>query len=223
MNYKLTLLIIISVILSGCMYGSEQPKNITESDRYIKVKYVEKDNIIKTEDFPDFKLIHNIYYVTSENVSLTLQTEIGHGTYVINKSDDVPQGYRLYGGSEAYNSSERYLLLQYKVFDDNEDLNDVISMTIEDYIQKGFEFRSLDNASRGDVFILESNVTNRTDMNITIILFGFDTVIGKIGVQDYKNKSLDESLKILDIVYDRLNVNIKEVKAEIFTNNKIQA
>lgn len=213
----LAILLTIVTILSGCISG-KQPKNNVEQDRYITIKYIEKNNpIITDEDFPDFKLMDRIYYVSRENTSLTLQTEGSHGSLTINDSDNVPEGYRTYGVSEAYNSSERYILLQYKVFDNDERLNDSINMTVFDYIKKGFKHRLLSSESynvyKGRVFILESNVTNRTDANVTIVLFEYDTIFGKIGVQDLKDKSLNESLKILDRVFEKLKTNTKEVKA----------
>lgn len=222
------LIVTILVILSGCIYDDKQPKNnIVEDEKYITVKYIDKGNIINPEDFPDFKLIYNIYYVTPENISLTLQTEMGHGTLAINGSNDVPQGYRIYGSSEIYNSSERYLLLQYKVFDNDEDLNGSIDVTVDDYVQNGFELKSYNNSYnnsyKGKISILESNVTNSTDMNVVIILFGFDTAIGKIGVRDHKDLSLNESLKILDMVSDGLKINTKDVKSEKMNTSRLSS
>jgi len=215
MRNKLVVLILLIIILSGCISG-KQPKNNIGQDRYIKIKYIEKNNsIITGEDFPDFKLIDRIYYISRENISLTLQTEGSHGSLIINDSDNVPEGYRVYGVSEAYNSSGRYMLLQYKVFDSDERLNDSVNVTVFDYIKRGFKHRLLSshNVYKGRIFILESNATNRTDMNVTIVLFEYDTIVGKIGVQDLKDRSLNESLKILDRVFEKLKVNTKEVKA----------
>lgn len=218
MKHKLILLVLaISIIWSGCINTGVKPTgNITE--KFIKINYIDKNTIIKGEDFPDFKLVHNVYYIAPENLSLTSMTEMGHGVYEIDPNTTIISGYRIYGGSETYssreNSSKRYMLLQYKVFDSNESLNYIIDMTAENiYIKNGYKYKSINNTHTGRVVVLESNVTNHTDMNVIIILFGFDTVIGKIGVQDSKDKSFSESLKILDIAFDRLKVRTKEVKA----------
>lgn len=217
MRYKLILLIVLTIsIMSGCM-DTIVEKKVNTTGKLMEINYMDKDIIINGEDFPDFKLIHNVYYISPENLTLTLETEMGHRVYEIDANTTIPSGYRLYGGSESYstdeNSSNRYMLLQYKVFDSNVSLDDTINMTTEDiYIKNGFKYKHINNTYRGNVVVLESNVTNRTDMNITIILFGFDTIIGKIGVQDYKDKSLEESLKMLDIVFDRLKVKTKDVE-----------
>lgn len=212
-NKLIVLVLMMLVISSGCLRTGTEVK-INTTVKLMTINYIDKNNIINGEDFPDFKLIGSTYYITPENLTLTLETETGHGVYEMNANTDVLKGYRLYGGSEAYNSSKRYIVLQYKVFDSNESLNDTIDMTAEEiYIKNGFKYKPVNNTYKERVVILESNVTNYTDMNVIVILFGFDTVIGKIGVQDYNNKSLNESLKILDTVFDRIKVKTKEVKA----------
>ncbi len=208
-------------MLSGCIDTGFESKIDTAGElvpeKLIKINYVDNDTILNGEDFPDFKLMDNVYYIAPENLSLTLETEMGHGVYEIDANTTILPGYRTYGESEVYNSSEnnsseRYILLQYKVFDNNESLNDTIDMTARDiYAKRGYRYKPL-NSTYGRVVMLESNATNHTDMNIIIVLFGFDTVIGKIGVQDLKNKSLNESLKILEIVFDRIHVRTKEVR-----------
>ena len=219
MRNKLILLILmISIILSGCINtGTETTSGVNTNaipEKVVKAHYVDQNTILNAEDFPDFKKIDNVYYVAPENLSLTLETEMGHGVYEIDANTTNMQGYRVYGSSETYNYDTRYLLLQYKVFDTNQDLNETINMTAEDvYIKQGYKYVNIDKSYNNRVVVLESKVTNHTDMNVTIILFGFDTVIGKVGVQDYSGKSLGESLKILDIVFDRLKVKTKDVKA----------
>jgi len=240
MKNKLVLpiaILVISAILTGCIFKPEE-KLLPEGydKKNVTAKYIDSSGpIITAQDFPEFKLLDHIYLAAADNVSLTLNSENAHGTSVVNSSDDVPEGYRLYGSSEAHNSSQRYLLVQYKVFDYNEKLNESINITVYDYINNGYRSIPLSNTSlnstslnsfyyKGRIFILESNITNRNntnrnianrtynDMSVVVILFGYDTVIGKIGVQDYKNKSLNESLKILDLLSDRLKVNTKQVK-----------
>jgi hypothetical protein len=220
MRYKLILLILtMSIMLSGCMdMGTKNNTDQLVPGKMVNAHYIDKHTILNREDFPGFKQVNNVYYVAPENLSLTLETAMGHGILEMNESADVLPGYRIYGSSEAYNlsenSKERYILVQYQVFDTNESLDDTISMTAEDiYVKHGYKHVPMNNTHNGNVVILESNITNNTDMNVTIILFGFDTVIGKIGVQDFKDKSLSESLKILDIVFNRINVKTKEVKA----------
>lgn len=219
MRNKLILLILtISIILSGCINtGTETTSGVNTNpipEKVVKAHYVDQNTILNAEDFPDFKRIDNIYYIAPDNLSLTLETEMGHGVYEIDANATPLSGYRVYGGSETYNSDKRYLLLQYKVFDTNENLNETINMTADEvYRKQGYKYVNIDKSHNGNIVLLESKVTNHTDMNVTIILFGFDTVIGKVGVQDYSNKSLDESLKILDIVFDRLKVKTKDVKA----------
>jgi hypothetical protein len=221
MRYKLKLLIltisIISIISSGCIKTNVQPLgNVTGN--LMKINYMDKNTIIKGGDFPDFKLADNLYYIAQENLSLTPEAEMGHGVYEMSPNATTPQGYRIYGGSEAYNTREnsslRYMILQYKVFDNNASLDAIINNTAVDiYIKNGYKYKSINNAYKGTVVALESNVTNHTDMNVTVILFGFDTIIGKIGVRDYSNKSLNESLQMLSIAVDRLKVRTKDVKS----------
>jgi hypothetical protein len=216
MRYKLIMLVlIISIMLSGCIRTNVEP-NVPSIGNLMKINYMDKNTIIKGTDFLDFKLADNLYYIAPENLSLTPEAEMGHGVYEMNPNATTPQGYRIYGGSEAYNTSDnsslRYMLLQYKVFDSNASLNDIINSTATDYTQNGYEYRSIGSPYKGTAVMLQTNVTNHTDMNITIILFGFDTIIGKIGVRDYNNKSINESLKILGIAENRLNFRTKEVK-----------
>jgi hypothetical protein len=213
------MILIISAILSGCIFKPEEkllPENWNKDN--MSVKYMEnRDPIITKNDFPDFKLTNHLYFVSLKNASLTLETEGSHQSGSVNSSDinisdEIPVDYRLYGGSESYKSNDRYILLQYKVFDKDDRLNDSMNMTVYDYTQNGFKYMMLNNASyKGRIFLLQSNVTNRTDMNVTVILFGYDTVIGKIGVQDSKDKSLNESLKILNIISDRLKIGVENV------------
>lgn len=215
MRYKLMLLMLtISIILSGCIDLSNDSKTgVAIPEKLVKINYLGQNTIMNEQDFPGFKLIHNVYYVSSENLSLTLDAESGHGVYEVDSNATIPPGYRIYGESEAYNLSERYILLQYKVFDKNDSLADVINATAEDiYIKRGYKYVSVDKSYKGNMVVLGSGVANRTDMNVTIILFGFDTVVGKIGIQDYNNDSLSEALKVLDIFSDRLNVKTKEVE-----------
>jgi hypothetical protein len=202
----------ISILLSGCIDNGSKV-NATIPDKLVKINYVDNRTILNGQDFPGFELVNNVYYVSSENLSLTLEAESGHGVYEVDANATIPPGYRLYGGSETYNNSGRYLLLQYKVFDKNESLVDTINMTAEDiYIKKGYKYVSVNKSYKGTMVVVESNDTNVTGQNRIMILFGFDTVIGVVGVQDSKEKSINEALKILDIVSNRLNVRTKEVK-----------
>lgn len=221
MRYKLILIMLtISIILSGCINSGTKDNTTGQlvPGKMVNAHYVDKNTIMTGEDFPDFKLVNNVYYISPENLSLTLETEVGHNVYEMNSSAETKPGYRIYGGSELYSSKEssreRYMLVQYKAFDNNESLTDTINITAEEvYIKRGYKYVHINNTYNGNVVVLESNVTGHTDMNVTVILFGFDTVIGKIGVQDLKDKSLNESLKILDMVFNRLHVKTKEVKA----------
>lgn len=225
MRHKLVIpIIILSVMLAGCI-SEKLPENATsDTEKKITIKYVDRNPIVTDKDFPDFKLLDRIYYVAQENLTTSLEIEGIHRESSINDTQNVPDGYRIYGLSEAYNSSEdadnydRYMLLQYKVFDSNEKLNDSINLTIINYVRAGFKSKVLDNETlknasyKGRVFIFESNITNRTDANVTIILFGYDTILGKIGVQDSKDRSFTEALKMLGMVFDRLEINTKRVK-----------
>lgn len=221
MKNRLILLVlaisIISIISSGCIKTGVEPLS-NVSGNLMKINYMDKNTIIKGEDFPDFKLADNIYYIAPENLSLTPEAEMGHGVYEMNPNVTAPQGYRIYGGSEAYNTSDnsslRYMILQYKVFDSNASLDAILNSTATDiYIKNGYKYKPINTVYKGTVITLQSNVTNHTDMNITIILFRLDTMIGKIGVRDYSDKSLSESLKMLGITEDRLKVRTKEVKS----------
>ena len=214
MKYELMILLTISVILAGCIDKPQEqllPENYKEN--LITVKYIENSGSILTkEDFPGFELIDSVRFISPENISTTLETESVHNTLVINESDEVPTGFRQYGGSEGYNSSDRYLLLQYKVFDNNEKLNESMNLTAHNYIKNGFRPKALNGTNYTQrIFVLQSGVANRTDMNITMILFGYDTILGKVGVQDSKDKSLEESLRIFDIAIDRIKVGKKDV------------
>lgn len=219
MKSKIMILITISVIviglgLSGCISKPEEqllPENYREN--LITIKYVENTGSIMTkEDFPDFEPIDSVHFISPENLSLTLETESVHSTLVINATDEIPSGFRLYGGSEGYNSSDRYLLLQYKVFDNNEKLNDSMNLTARNYIKNGFKPKIVNGSDYTQrIFVLQSNVSDSIDMNVTMILFGYDTILGKVGVKDYGDKSLEESLKILDVAIDRLKVGKKDV------------
>ncbi len=215
MRYKLILLMLtISIILSGCVnLGNDEKIDVSIPEKTVKINYFEKNRIINEEDFPGFELVENVYYVTSENLSLTLEAETGHKVYEVDENVTIPPGYRIYGGSESYNLSRRYIFVQYKVFDKNDSLPDTINATAEDvYIKHGYKYVPVDNEYKGTRVVLESDVPNSTDKNRIMILFGFDTVIGIVGVQDSKDKSLDESLKVLDIVSNRLNIKTKEIK-----------
>lgn len=208
------ILLTISVILAGCIDKPEEkllPANYKEN--LITVKYVENSGSILTkEDFPGFELIDSVRFISQDNISTTLETESVHNTLVINASDEVPTGFRQYGGSEGYNLSDRYLLLQYKVYDNNEKLNESLNLTAHNYIKNGFRPKALNGTNYTQrIFVLQSGVANRSDMNVTMILFGYDTILGKVGVQDSRDKSLEESLKILDIAIDRIKVGKKEV------------
>jgi hypothetical protein len=212
MRNKLLVLMVLlsSVLLSGCIFEPQEkllPVNYDQTN--ITIKYVVTSSILDKNDFPDFNLKDHIYFVYPENLSLTLDTESLHGTGAVDATNEIPKGYRIYGSEEAYNSSKRFILLQYKVFDNDGRLNDSMNLTATDYINHGFKSKILNGTYKGRIFALENETK---DMNITIILFGYDTIIGKIGVQDYKDMSLNESLKILDIVEDRLKINTKQVQ-----------
>jgi len=220
---------IISVVLAGCI-SEEQPKNTTgtvagiDVEKKINIKYIDSNSIFTKEDFPDFELLDRAYYVARQNMTVSLEIEGVHGENMVNDTYKVPEGYRVYGISEAYNSSkdtdryDRYTLIQYKVFDVDDKLSDSMNLTAANYMKAGFKSKVLDNdtlknaAYKGRIFIFESNITNRTDVNVTVVLFGFDTVIGKIGVQDSKGRSFSETMRLLDIVFDRLDIKTKEVK-----------
>ncbi len=217
-NKLLVLVIISSALLSGCIFEPQEkllPANYNQKN--ITIKYVVTTNILDKNDFPDFNLKDHLYFVSPENLSLTLDTESSHGTGAVDASIEIPRGYRIYGSEEAYNSSKRFILLQYKVFDNDDKLNDSMNLTVTDYVNHGFKSKILNGTYKGRIFALENETK---DMNVTIILFGYDTVVGKIGVQDYKDKSLNESLKILNIVEDRLKINTKQVQvSNIFGNH----
>lgn len=246
----LIILMIVSVLFAGCIQEKipgEQSSNKTRAINYIE----NRQPLITKGDFPNFDLIQHIYFVTSDNLTVSLYTESSHRSFIVNGSEDIPEGFRVYGSSETYNSSQGYLLLQYKVFDDNERLNDSMNMTIVDYVRSGFVPKVLNGSKYTQrIFVLEStveninkraledinnkiNATNETDVtnitrikniaknmtlsdkdknvNMTYILFGYGTLIGRIGVKDSKDKSLNQSLKILDIVLERLRVGTKNV------------
>lgn len=214
MKYKLVVLtIILSVLFAGCVFEKQDT-----TEEKITIKYVNSDPIITKNDFPDFESLDRIYYIAQDNISVSLEVEGMHRENIINASSKIPEGYRIYGISEAHNSSkdikgyDRYILLQYKVFDSNEKLNDSMNLTAFEYARNGFKSKILHNTTYDEkIFIFESNVTNSTDINVTIILFGYDTLLGKIGVQDTKERSFDEAIKILDMTLDRLVINTKEV------------
>lgn len=214
--------------MSGCV---SKPKEELLPEGYNKenstIKYINSGSILTEKDFPEFKPVDHVYFVSQENVSLTLESENVHRAYIVNASDTIPEGFRIYGGSELYNSSKRYILLQYKVFDKDDKLNDSLSITVQEYTQNGFKTKTLKDMNgekgnyKGKIVVLENNMTNVTTtnmtaanaaMNIVVILFNYDTILGKIGVLDYNNKSINESLEILDIALDRLKVNTKQVK-----------
>ena len=234
-------ILILSIILSGCITET-LPENITgkTGKELIKIKYLDNDPIITKEDFPDFDFLDRVYYIARENLTVSLEVEGSHGEVMVNDTKNIPAGYRIYGVSEAYNSSKniskinnlsnnkndsynRYLLLQYKVFDTKEKLNDSLELTVFDYARKGFKHRLLNNSNnsdngsinkkyKGSIFIFESNEINMTDSNVTIVLFGYDTVLGKIGIRDSKDRSFNEAIKVLDLVFDRLKINTKDVE-----------
>jgi len=108
----------VSIILSGCINTGVVTKDNTTGEllpgKFVKANYFDKDTIINEGDFPGFKSAYNMYYIAPENLSLTLETEMGHGVYEMPANETVPAGYRIYAGSEAYNLSDRYILLQYK-------------------------------------------------------------------------------------------------------------
>lgn len=216
MKYKLiiSISILILVLSAGCIFEKEKMPE-EKMTKKITVKYLDSRPIITKEDFPDFDLLGRAYYIAQENMSTSLEIEGIHRETLINASDEMPEGYRIYGVTEAYNtiSENRYMLLQYKVFDSKKKLNDSMNMTVLDYSKEGFRYKTLDNNSYDErIFILESdNITNISGVNVTIILFGYDTVIGKIGVQDSKERSFDEAIKMLDIILDRLTINTKDV------------
>lgn len=225
--YGVLILLIMSVILAGCIEKSETTKS--DINETIKLKFIENREPLIKDDFSGFKLMDHKYFVVPEDLTLSLDTEAFHGTSMVNASDGIPNGARLYGGSERYNLNDRLMLLQYKVFDKSDKLNDSMNMTIGEYLRAGFKTISI-NKSLSDVlhgkriFVLEldnsnkstNNNTNKSNvvvnksdtnnMSVIIILFGYDTVLGKVGVQDSKDKSLVESLKILEIALNRLNV-----------------
>jgi hypothetical protein len=209
-NELLVLIVLSSALLSGCIFEPQQkllPANYNQKN--ITINYVVTPRILDKNDFPDFNLKNHIYFVAPENLTLTLETESTHGASAVDASIEIPKGYRIYGSEEAYNSSTRYILLQYKVFDNEVRLNDSMNLTLIDYANHGFKSKILSGTYKGRIFVLENETK---DMNITIILFGYDTIIGKIGVQDYKTKSLNESLKILDLVENRLKIGTKQVQ-----------
>lgn len=206
--------LVVSAILSGCIFKPEDkllPENYNKET--IDIKYLDnKDPIITSQDFPNFNPLQHVYFISPENVSLTLQSESVHMAGMINANDEIPRAYRLYGGSESYNLSDRYILLQYKVYDSNESLNDSMDLTVGEYIKGGFKSKILENVSyKGRVFVFERNDTNNTNVNITVVLFGYDNVLGKIGVKDIGDLSTKEALKTLDIVMERLKVETKKV------------
>lgn len=250
----LIVLMIVSVLFAGCIEKKEEVKGQSLNDTRT-IKYIEdRQPLITKEDFPDFGLVEHVHFVTSDNLTVSLYTEASHGGFVINGSDNISEGFRVYGSSETHNSSQRYLLLQYKVFDDGDGLNDSMNITVIGYIRDGFTSKVLNDSKYVQrMFILDSSVeninnrkleninkiinamndtngTNATNitrlkniaknltlsdkdknMNITYILFGYDTIIGRIAVKDSKDKSLDESLKILDITLERLRIGTKNV------------
>ncbi len=187
--------------------GGSLPSSSHTPEKLLKINHLSSSTILNGEDFPGFELVENVYYAAPENLSLTLEAETGHGGYEIDENMAIPPGYRIYGGSESYNLSGRYILVQYKVFDKNDGLVDAINATAEDiHIKHGYKYVLVNNDFKGTMVILESGATGANDQNIVIILFAFDTVIGYISVQDSNDKSLNEALELLDIVSNRLNV-----------------
>lgn len=223
-QYKLILLLILSVALAGCV--NVKTINTSQTNESVLVKSIEnRGPILTKEDFPDFKLTSQNYAITPTNLSISLDTESVHGAYVINAAEPIPQGFRVVADSEVYNSlnngsDQRYILVQYKVYDIDTKLNESMDLTVNQYTQNGFTTRALKNFySDKRVFVLENGVSNQNvsinkNMNVTIILFGYGSVVGKIGVEDTKDKSLNESLKILNIVSDRLNIKTEKVEAQ---------
>lgn len=235
MRYKLKMVIpiamlIASVILAGCIDNDQKiPIDKVSDNDTLVINYLDNATILTKSDFPDFELIDRQYAIASENMSVTINTEGSHNVYVMNAKEETPKGYRIYGALESYNSSknlvninktlgknstDRYMFLQYKVFDDNKRLDYLLNVTTSTYVKNGYKSKVLGNNTtltyKGRVFVVES--VNDAGLNRTIVLFAHDNVIGTIGVQDSKDRSLNESLKILDIVANRLKVNTKKVK-----------
>ncbi len=187
--------------------GGSLPSSSHTPEKLLKINHLDSSTILNGEDFPGFELTKNVYYVSPENLSLTLGSESNNEVYEIDTNTTIPPGYVVYGGFETYSNGERYLLLQYKVFDKNDGFAHTINMSAEDiYTKYGYRYVSVDKSYKGTMVILESGVTSTNDQNIVIILFAFDTVIGYISVQDSNDKSLNEALELLDIVSNRLNV-----------------
>lgn len=229
------LLMVMSVLFAGCIQEEKTLNQTMVDNGNITIKFIDNKGPIVTKedaDFSDFELVNRVFLVTPENLTMTLYTETSHGSYLMNASDELPEGFRIYAESETYNvnATQRYLMLQYKVFDTNESLNESMDMTVAGYVKEGYVSKKLENDTKYTqrIFILENNTvemngiinnnsgTNNgminNSMNVTWILFTYDTVIGRIGVRDHKDKSLNESLKLLDIVLDRINIGTKSVK-----------
>lgn len=222
------IILVISAMLAGCIDKTLPVNNTGNDSEVLVINYIDDTSILTKEDFPDFEPMIHEYAIASENMTVTVNTEGSHSTYLVYAGEEIPDGYRIYGSSESYNSSEyinksldknvsknvteRYILLQYKVFDDDKKIDYLLNMTVSTYTKSGFKSKVLNNTNvtyKGRVFILES--TNDVGMNRIIILFGYNTVIGKVAVQDYGDRSLEESLKILNIAFDRIKVNTKNV------------
>jgi hypothetical protein len=214
--------LIVSVILSGCV-SIFKPQDQLLPQGYdqmnVTIKYIKNGTVLDKNSFPGFNLTEHIYFVTPDNLPITADTEMSHGMSPVDASVAIPSGFRIYGDEEAYTcnstynntSDQRYMRLQYKVFDNSSSLDNLLDRTSYSKLNAGFKSVKVNGTGtyKGQVYALENSSRN---MTIDMILFKYDTVIGMIGVQDYKDRSLNESLKILDIIQKRVKINEKQVQ-----------
>ncbi len=214
MKYKLMMtfaILIISLVSSGCIFKPQEkllPPGFDQQN--MTIKYIENGTILDKNEFPGFNLSAHIYFVSPDNMPMTLDTEGSHNMNAVDASIQIPSGFKIYGNGEAYIAmSQRFMRLQYKVFDNDYMLDDLLNTTVLNMTSKGFISKKANGTYKGRVFVFENNTK---DISTDIVLFKYDTVIGMIEVRDSGNNSINESLKILSNIQNKLKVNEKQIQ-----------
>ncbi len=203
---KILLLICISIagiLAAGCI-GEE--KEIDTKTLSI---------IINQSDVPGLALKEQYFMAIPKSRSFTFGEgdDSGNVPGMEKYSDALPEGARHVGQSSYWADESgrkvRVLLLRY---DSNTEFKDIFVKTLDNYKQRSKELKDkgieVDDPDVGEYSFYYLSRDSQPDIRNVSLYFTYKNYYAKIEVIDTKEKSLDEAVRIAEIVENRLGENV---------------
>lgn len=201
------------ILISGCIGGEKTSSETSQVSPTTQQSDTQNhDLILKLSDLPEGFKFDNY---NSKNYAVPKSCVVNYwnaspGCEIREYHDNLPIGNRLFGSKLGYfDNYGRGIDVDYEIYDTNAGLREAIDQmkTAADYQAKerGQDIK-MGNPNIGEYSLwIAGNRTDNPDIIDTVISFVDKNSLVKIKVEDEKDKSLNEAMRIAKIVDSRLD------------------